>query len=97
MDLIRELATREPRTGGLSMDLSRGPSVRANTAGTAGWLIGLRNGLRETARAADKDGRRDERLASCHLRERVADNALGLSRSSAGISSSRLAHRPLRR
>jgi len=76
MNLIRELATREPRSGVLSMDLSRGPRVRASTAGTPGCLIGLRNGLRETARAAEKDGRRDERLALRDLR--VATDALGL-------------------
>jgi hypothetical protein len=49
-----------------------------NTAAVPGWLVELRNGLREVGREVGENEPRDDRLALRELRERVEREVLAL-------------------
>jgi hypothetical protein len=75
-ELIRELAVREPDGPVLSVHLRTDPRDPANTARTPGWLVALRNGLRDVSRAGEERGSREERLALRGLLEQVEADVL---------------------
>jgi hypothetical protein len=78
VELIRELAVRRPGVPVLSVYVRTDPRDPANTAAVPGWLVELRNGLREVGRAVEQDEPRNERLALRELRERVEREVLAL-------------------
>lgn len=78
MDLIRDLAVRRPGAPVLSAYVRTDPRDPANTATPPGWLVELRNALREVSREADEDESRDRRLALRELRERVEGDVVAL-------------------
>ena len=55
----------------LSVHLRTDPRDPANTAHTPGWLVALRNGLRDVSQVAEEQGPREDRLALRELRARV--------------------------
>lgn len=71
MDLIRDLALKRPGTPVLSVYVRTDPRDPANTATPPGWLVELRNGLREVSHIGDETDARGQRLALRDLRERV--------------------------
>ena len=78
MDVIRDLAMRRPGTPVLSVYVRTDPRDPANTVDPPGWLVELRNGLREVSRAVNDIEPRDQRLALRDLRERVERDILAL-------------------
>jgi hypothetical protein len=78
MDLIRELAVRRPGTPVLSVYVRTDPRDPANTAAVPGWLVELRNALREAGREVDGAEPRGVRLALRELCERVERDVLAL-------------------
>jgi hypothetical protein len=78
VEVIRDLAVRRPDAPVLSIYVRSDPRDPANTATPPGWLVELRNGLREVSGEADKDESRDRRLALRDLRERVEGDMLSL-------------------
>jgi hypothetical protein len=78
VDLIRDLAVLRPGLPVLSIYVRTDPRDPANTAAVPGWLVELRNGLREVSREVDEGGSRDQRLALRELRERVERDVLML-------------------
>lgn len=78
MDLIRDLAVRRPGTPVLSVYVRTDPRDPANTATPPGWLVELRNGLREVTRTAEEADARGQRLALRDLRERVEREIVAL-------------------
>ena len=78
MDLIRDLALRRPGTPVLSVYVRTDPRDPANTAAVPGWLVELRNSLREVSREADMRESRERRMAIRELRERVERDVLAL-------------------
>jgi hypothetical protein len=78
VDVIRGLAVRRPGAPVLSVYVRTDPRDPANTAAVPGWLVELRNGLREVGRGAGQDGPREERLVLRELRERVERDVLAL-------------------
>ena len=78
MDLIRDLALRRPGTPVLSVYVRTDPRDPANTAAVPGWLVELRNSLREVSREADERESRERRMAIRELRERVERDVLAL-------------------
>lgn len=78
MDLIRDLALRRPGTPVLSVYVRTDPRDPANTAAVPGWLVELRNSLREVGREADEREPRERRMALRDLRERVERDVLSL-------------------
>ncbi len=79
MELVRELAALEPAEPVLSIYLRTDPRDPANTAQTPGWLVALRNGLRDLGGRLEADGPRDEKLAMRDLHELVEKEILELS------------------
>ena len=77
-DLIRDLAVRRPGAPVLSVYVRTDPRDPANTAALPGWLMELRNCLREVSREVEQEEPRDERLALRELRERVEREVLAL-------------------
>jgi hypothetical protein len=78
MDLIRDLAVRRPGTPVLSVYVRTDPRDPANTATPPGWLVELRNGLREVSRTVEEADARGQRLALRDLRERVEREIVAL-------------------
>jgi len=78
MDQIRDLALHRPGTAVLSVYVRIDPHDPANTAAVPGWLVELRNSLRELGREVDLRESRDRRIAIRELRERVERDVLGL-------------------
>ena len=78
MDLIRDLALRRPGTPVLSVYVRTDPRDPANTAAVPGWLVELRNSLREVSREADMRESRERRMAIRDLPERVERDVLAL-------------------
>lgn len=78
MDLIRDLAVRRPGTPVLSVYVRTDPRDPANTATPPGWLVELRNGLREVSRTVEEADARGQRLALRDLRERVERELVAL-------------------
>lgn len=78
MDLIRDLALRRPGTPVLSVYVRTDPRDPANTAAVPGWLVELRNSLREVGREVDEREPRERRMALRDLRERVERDVLSL-------------------
>jgi peptide subunit release factor 1 (eRF1) len=78
MDQIRDLALRRPGTPVLSLYVRTDPRDPANTAAVPGWLVELRNSLREVSREADERESRERRMAIRELRERVERDVLAL-------------------
>ena len=78
MDLIRDLAVRRPGTSVLSVYVRTDPRDPANTATPPGWLVELRNGLREVSRTVEEADARGQRLALRDLRERVEREIVAL-------------------
>lgn len=83
-ELIRQLAVREPDGPVLSVHLRTDPRDPANTARTPGWLVALRNGLREVSRAVEESGPREERLSLRGLLEQVETDVLAQDASERG-------------
>ena len=79
MDLIRELALRRPGTPVLSVYVRTNPRDPANTAAVPGWLVELRNSLRELGREVDMRESREQRTTFRDLRERVERDVLALA------------------
>ena len=84
MELVRELAVLQPGSAVFSVYLRRDPRDPANMAATPGWLVELRNGLREVVDAAGEDASRGRRLALRELCGRVEDEVLALEPSERG-------------
>lgn len=78
MDTIRDLALKRPGTPVLSVYVRTDPRDPANTATPPGWLVELRNGLREVSRTVDEADARGQRLAFRDLRERVEREIVAL-------------------
>jgi hypothetical protein len=78
MEVIRDLAVRRPGAPVLSVYVRTDPRDPANTATPPGWLVELRNGLREVGRGADEGNSRDRRLALRTLCGRVEPDVLAL-------------------
>ena len=78
MDQIRGLALRRPGTPVLSLYVRTDPRDPANTAAVPGWLVELRNSLREVSREVDMRESRERRMAFRELRERVERDVLAL-------------------
>jgi hypothetical protein len=78
MDRIRDLALRRPGTPVLSVYVRTDPRDPANTATVPGWLVELRNSLREVSREVDLRESRERRIAMRELRERVERDVLAL-------------------
>jgi hypothetical protein len=78
MDQIRDLALRRPGTPALSVYVRTDPRDPANTAAVPGWLVELRNSLREVSREVDMRESRERRMAFRELRERVERDVLAL-------------------
>jgi len=83
-DLIRDLATRAPGTPVLSIYARTDPRDPANTAAVPGWLVEVRNGLREVSRIAEEGEARDRRMALREVRERAERDLLALEPASRG-------------
>jgi hypothetical protein len=84
VELVRRLAVLEPAAPVLSIHLRTDPRDPANTAQTPGWLIALRNGLREVSRDIERRGSREERLALRGLLERLEADLLALDAAGRG-------------
>jgi hypothetical protein len=78
MDQIRDLALRRPGTPVLSVYVRIDPHDPASTAAPPGWLVELRNSLREVSREVDMRESREHRIAVHELRERVERDVLAL-------------------
>jgi Bacterial archaeo-eukaryotic release factor family 10 len=78
IDLIRELALRRPGTPVLSVYVRTDPRDPANTAAVPGWLVELRNSLRDLGREVDLRESREQRMAFRDLREQVERDVLAL-------------------
>jgi hypothetical protein len=78
MELVRDLAVRSPGTRVLSVYVRTDPRDPANTSAVPGWLVEMRNGLREVSQEADRDDSRDHRMAYRDLRGRAERDVLGL-------------------
>lgn len=78
MDLIRDLAVRRPGPPVLSVYVRTDPRDPANTATPPGWLVELRNGLREVSHTVDDGDARGHRLGLRDLRERVEREIVAL-------------------
>ena len=78
MDQIRDLALRRPGTPVLSVYVRTDPRDPANTAAVPGWLVELRNSLREVSREVDMRESRERRMAIRELREQVERDMLAL-------------------
>jgi hypothetical protein len=83
-DLVRQLAVLEPGVPVLSIHARTDPRDPANTAQTPGWLIALRNGLREVSRDVEGHGSREERLALRGLLEHLEVDLLALDAAERG-------------
>jgi hypothetical protein len=79
MELIRDLALRRPGTPVLSVYVRTDPRDPANTAAVPGWLVELRNSLREVGREVEERESRERRMAVRDLRERVEREVLALA------------------
>jgi hypothetical protein len=79
MELIRDLALRRPGTPVLSVYVRTDPRDPANTAAVPGWLVELRNSLREVSREVEDRESRERRMAVRDLRERVEHDVLALA------------------
>lgn len=77
MNAVRSLAIMQPDNPVLSMHLRTDPRDPANTAVTPGWLVALRNGLRE-ASGDTQPWSRDQQLDLRDLFGRVAEDILAL-------------------
>ncbi len=69
--VLRELATAEPRRLVVSIHARTDPRDPANTGGTPAWLIELRNGLRAISERLEAGDDRENRLAFRTLRKRI--------------------------
>jgi len=78
MDQIRDLAMRQPGTPVLSLYVRTDPRDPANTAAVPGWLVELRNSLREVSHEVDMRESRQRRMAFRDLREQVERDVLAL-------------------
>lgn len=83
-DLIRDLAVRRPGTPVLSLYARTDPRDPANTATVPGWLVELRNGLREVSRVAEQEESRDRRMALRELQDRAEQDILALDPAARG-------------
>ncbi|HEU5389752.1 MAG TPA: VLRF1 family aeRF1-type release factor [Streptosporangiaceae bacterium] len=79
MELIRDLALRRPGTPVLSVYVRTDPRDPANTAAVPGWLVELRNSLREVSHEVEDRESRERRMAVRDLRERVEHDVLALA------------------
>lgn len=78
-DALRELAVAESERFMVSVHARTDPRDPANTSVTPGWLIELRNGLREAAERIEASGEREDRLGFRALRERIESELVELS------------------
>jgi Bacterial archaeo-eukaryotic release factor family 10 len=83
-DLVRDLAVQRPGAPVLSLYARTDPRDPANMAADPGWLIGVRNGLREVSRAAEERAARDDRLALRGLHERAERDLTALDPAARG-------------
>lgn len=77
--VLRELATAEPRRLLISVHARTDPRDPANTGGTPAWLIELRNGLRVISERLESGDDRESRLAFRDLRQRIEHGLLELT------------------
>jgi hypothetical protein len=77
-DVVRELAVLEPGAPVLSVYVRTDPRDPANTAQTPAWLVELRNGLREAARAVEASRERDDSPALRQLSARLERDVIAL-------------------
>lgn len=75
---VRDLAVHQPGTPVLSVYVRTDPRDPANTAAPPGWLVELRNGLREVSREAEEDPPRERGPALPDLCRRVEQDVLAL-------------------
>lgn len=78
MDQIRDLAMRRPGTPVLSIYVRIDPHDPASTTAVPGWLLELRNSLREVSREVDMRESREHRIPFRELRERVERDVVEL-------------------
>lgn len=77
--VLRELATAEPRRLLISVHARTDPRDPANTGSTPAWLIELRNGLRVISERLESGDDRESRLAFRDLRQRIEHGLLELT------------------
>ena len=77
--VIRELATAEPKRLVISVHARTDPRDPANTGSSPAWLIELRNGLRAISDRLESGDDRDNRLAFRSLRERIEQGLIELT------------------
>jgi Bacterial archaeo-eukaryotic release factor family 10 len=78
-DVLRRLATAEPRRLVISVHARTDPRDPANTGGTPAWLIELRNGLRIVSERLESGDDRESRLAFRTLRKRIEQGLTDLT------------------
>jgi hypothetical protein len=67
-EIVRELAVLEPWAPVLSVHLRTDPRDPSNGGHRLGWLVALRNGLRDASQVVEEQGPRENRLALRELR-----------------------------
>lgn len=78
-DVLRDLATAEPRRLVISVHARTDPRDPANIGSSPAWLIALRNGLGAVAKRLEAGDDRDDRLAFRALRKRIEQELGDLS------------------
>jgi hypothetical protein len=78
-EVLRELATAEPKRLVISVHARTDPREPANISVTPAWLIELRNGLRSISERLESGDDRESRLAFRALRARVEEELIELT------------------
>lgn len=78
-EVLRELATADPKRLVISVHARTDPRDPANIGGSPAWLIALRNGLGAVAKRLEAGDDRDNRLAFRALRRRIEQELGDLS------------------
>jgi hypothetical protein len=78
-EVLRALATAEPRRLVISVHARTDPRDPANTSSTPAWLIALRNGLGMISGRLEAGGDREDRLTFRALRERIEEELVDLN------------------
>ena len=77
--ILRELATAEPKRLLISVHARTDPRDPANTGSAPAWLIELRNGLRAISERLENGDDRESRLAFRSLRKRIEQGLIDLT------------------
>jgi hypothetical protein len=78
-EVLRELATAEPKRLVISVHARTDPREPANISVTPAWLIELRNGLRSISERLESGDDRESRLAFRALRARIEEELIELT------------------